>query len=29
VRTLVHPLGVVLVGLFAVTLLNAGRVYTA
>lgn len=29
VRTLVYPLGVVLVGLFAVTLLNAGRLYIA
>ncbi|WP_328685694.1 hypothetical protein [Streptomyces sp. NBC_00343] len=29
VRTLVYPLGIVLVGLFAVTLLNAGRLYIA
>ncbi|MPY37907.1 hypothetical protein FNH09_43880 [Streptomyces adustus] len=29
VRTLVYALGVVLVGLFAVTLLNAGRLYVA
>ncbi|MFD4876243.1 hypothetical protein ACFWOB_23170 [Streptomyces sp. NPDC058420] len=29
VRTLVNPLGIVLVGLFAVTLLDAGRLYIA